>query len=120
MKTYYSTIFSPFFFFLSIPQFVLAQDMMTNWWDTYRYTSSENFPHMMSFGFGIFGIILMILIWVLIISGIVTLTRWILRHNKTGWKEWMESGSALDILRERYARGEIEKKEFEEKKKDLE
>lgn len=56
----------------------------------------------------------MIVWWILIIAAIVALVTWITRINSAG-----ESPSALDILKKRYAGGEISKEEFEEKKKDI-
>ena len=58
------------------------------------------------------GGIMMILFWAIVIYFIV----WLVRNSKTNGKD---GNKALDILKERYAKGEIDKKEFEEKKKDL-
>jgi putative membrane protein len=76
-------------------------------------------------GFG-FGWIFMILFWILIIWVIIALIRGSKYnngcggHDHSGHKDNRDKKStALDILNERYAKSEIEKKEYEEKKKYL-
>ncbi|MGB9773038.1 MAG: SHOCT domain-containing protein [Bacteroidota bacterium] len=59
---------------------------------------------------------MMVLFWILVIIGVVLLVRWIGLQNKASMTE---KESALEILKKRYAKGEISKEEFEEKKKDL-
>ena len=71
------------------------------------------------FGYGGFGMgIGMLFFWGLIIVAIVLLVRGF--GGRTGGDTpRLPEKTALDILRERYARGEIDKAEFEEKRRDL-
>jgi len=57
----------------------------------------------------------MFLWWILIIVVIVGAVSFFIRQGNPASRE----KSALDILKERYARGEISKEEFEEKKRDV-
>lgn len=71
-----------------------------------------------SYGMGWFGGFFMIALWVLVIAGVVFLVRWLVVSSRKS-----EGGSGgdspLEILKRRYARGEINKEEFEGKKKVL-
>lgn len=60
-----------------------------------------------------FGGILMIVFWGLVIWGIFALVRGGMHAGNSSHKE---EDRALAILKERYAKGEISKEEFEEKK----
>ena len=88
-------------------------------WD--RYGNWHMGPGMMhGWGMGWVGGIFMIIVWVLVIVGLVFLVKWLVQNTKSDAdKSRPGSPSAMDILKERYARGDIDKQEFEEKKKDL-
>ena len=63
-----------------------------------------------------FGMIGMLLFWILIVLGIVVLVKWLAGTQSAAPPP---AKTALDIVKERYARGEIDKEEFEQKKRDL-
>lgn len=83
-----------------------------------------NGAHMIWSGGGwgmIFGPLFMILVLAVVIASVALLLRWF------GGSSWQGPGTqqlpqvrtALDILKERYARGEIDKEEFEERRRTL-
>lgn len=57
----------------------------------------------------------MVFWWIAIIAIILLLIRFVVRRDKDPIEK-----TALEILKERYARGEISKEEFDRKKKDIE
>jgi putative membrane protein len=68
---------------------------------------------MMGYGGMFFGL----LFWILIVVLAYLLIRWLVEQNKT---RGGEEKSALDIVKERYAKGEITEEEFEEMRRHLE
>lgn len=70
----------------------------------------------------------MAVFWILIIVGAILLIRWMIESGgrppmappAMKLKREEEGETPLDILKRRYALGEIDKKEYEEKKKELE
>jgi putative membrane protein len=77
-------------------------------------------PGMMgNWGMGGFGMIFMMVFWVLVIVGLVFLVKWLIQTTSSGKTNGSTGSKPIDILKERYARGEIDKAEFESMKKDL-
>ena len=72
---------------------------------------------MMDGGMGIW-MLLNTVFWILVIIGIVLLVIWVVRRASVSERTKVEE-SALEILKKRYARGEITKEEYEEKKRDI-
>jgi putative membrane protein len=47
----------------------------------------------------------------------VVVVAWVLRAAGLGWQPRGQDKSALDVLKDRFARGEIDRSEYEERKK---
>ncbi len=71
------------------------------------------------FGFNPIGAIISLVFWALIIGGVVLLVVWLARN--AGRTSFGTSGSEspLEILKARYAKGEITKEQFDAIKRDL-
>ena len=74
--------------------------------------SNIYYGHMFGWGFG--GGIMMLVFWI----AFALLVLWAIKAFSQG-RDNKGSTSASDILKERYAKGEINKEEFEQKRKDL-
>jgi putative membrane protein len=79
------------------------------------------YGHMGGFGFG-FGWVFMLIFWAMVFFAVFAFVR-----GASGRGCWYHKGegkykekNALDILKERYAKGEISKDDFEKMKKDME
>jgi putative membrane protein len=69
------------------------------------------------YGFNPLGAIISIVFWLLILGGVVLLVVWLARNS--GKTTGASTESALDILKARYAKGEITKNQFDAMKRDL-
>jgi putative membrane protein len=63
---------------------------------------------------GLMMLVMMLVFWGLVIAGLVLGVRWLAGQGHPARRD-----EALEILRQRYARGDIDKQEFETRKRDL-
>ncbi|MBU6389894.1 SHOCT domain-containing protein [Patescibacteria group bacterium] len=66
-------------------------------------------------GYGGMGWLGMGLLWLIAIILVVAAVAWLFKYSGNR----PDGSSALDILKERYVRGEIDKEEFDRKRKDI-
>ena len=110
-RLYLGASLSLFAIFYPLDQ-ALAQQRDFDGWDM-------GLGMMGNWGMGWFGMIFMMIFWVLVIVGLVFLIKWLIQTTGSGKSAEQTGSRAVEILKERYARGEIDKAEFESKKKDL-
>lgn len=91
---------------ISIPAFAQTQADRPDYWH-YGW----------GWGHMIFGSVMMIVFWGGIILAIVLAIRWLGGGSGQRAEPQPRTKAALDILHERFARGEIDKEEFEERKR---
>ncbi|MEE9557640.1 MAG: SHOCT domain-containing protein [Candidatus Adiutricales bacterium] len=63
--------------------------------------------------------VMMLAFWGLVMVALFFFIKWMIQATKGQTNNQTAGARALDILMERYARGEIEREEYEEKKADL-
>ena len=84
---------------------------MWSWWDCMHWWNSA------ADGSVSWLLFMPMMLWpFVVIGGVVTLVVLLLRsgRSETAWRQ--DAGRAFDILRERFARGEIDRQEYEERK----
>ncbi len=76
----------------------------------------NGYGHMMwGGGFGLLGTLMMLLFWGAMIAAVVLAVRWLMQRDRKSRRP-----DALEILKERLARGEIDLDEYEARRKALE
>jgi putative membrane protein len=90
----------------SVPGAAMAQERPWEW-------GMHPGPWMWGAG-GLLMMLMMLVFWGVVIAAIVIGLRWLVSQGRQ-----QQPDRALDILRERYARGELSKEEFEARRQDL-
>ncbi len=70
-------------------------------------------------GWGIAGFIMNLLLFLLILVGVALLLAWLVRSYQKPAGVGPSSSKGIEILKERYARGQISKAEFDKIRKEL-
>ena len=97
--------------------FIPGSDALAQWGNNQGWHMG---PGMMGDGgMGWFGGIFMIVFWILILVSLVFFIKWLIQSTGSGRAGGGSSNRALEILKERYARGEIDQVEFETMKMNL-
>jgi len=94
-----------------------ADPVLAQWGNSQSWQMGSGM--MGGWGIGWFGGIIMIIFWILILVALVYFIKWLVQNTGRNHTGLDRGNRALEILKERYARGEIDKVEFETMKLNL-